>query len=174
VTRQKEKVKSRKWASAGYLVLPFAFLLFTSSCGNKSGAVPGNASAGVCPVCHMKVNASDSWATEIHYKDGTKLLFESPGDMLAFYTSPASYNVDDAHKDRSNIEKIIVKDYQSKEPVDALQAKLAYKSRIDGPMGPDFLPFAKQADAEAFVAANGGTLLALNEVTGDMVRELRK
>lgn len=172
--RQRGKVKRGKSASAMYLFLAFAFLLFTASCGNRSGAVPGNAAAGVCPVCHMKVNASDSWATEIHYKDGTKLMFESPGDMLAFYTSPAIYNVDDAHKDRSNIEKIIVKDYQSKEPVDALKAKLAYKSRVDGPMGPDFLPFAKQADAEAFIAANGGTLLALNEVTGDMVRELRK
>ena len=166
--------QSRVIVRRALLLLPLAVLFIASSCGSRGGAVPTGASVGLCPVCHMKVNGSDPWATEIHYKDGTKLMFESPGDMLAFYTSPSSYDVADAHKDRGNIDKIILKDYQSRQPVDGLQATLAYKSRIDGPMGPDFLPFAKQSDAEAFVAANGGTLLALNEVTGEMVRELRK
>jgi nitrous oxide reductase accessory protein NosL len=161
-------------AAFAFQLLPFAFVLFSASCGSSGGAVPASATMGTCPVCHMKVTASDEWASEIYFKDGTKLLFESPGDMLAFYTSPASYNVDDAHKDRANISRIMVKDYQSKQPIDALQARLAYKSKIDGPMGADFFPFAKRDEAEAFVAANGGTLLALNEVTPDMVRDLRK
>ena len=159
--------------AASVLLLVIATLAF-SSCGSRSGAVTASATMGTCPVCHMKVNASDEWASEIYFKDGTKLLFESPGDMLAFYTSPASYNVDDAQKDRANIQKIMVKDYQTKQPIDALQARLAYKSKIEGPMGADFFPFAKRDEAEAFVAANGGTLLALNEVTPDMVRDLRK
>lgn len=175
--RQTVEVRSQtrdQWHRLSVCLLPFALLLFTFSCANRSGAVPSAASSGLCPVCHMRVSASDPWAAEIHYRDGSKLMFESPGDLLAFYTSPASYNVDEAHKNRDNIEKILVKDYQSKQQVDALHAKLVYKSRIDGPMGPDFLPFANQSDADAFVAANGGTLLALNEVTGEMVRELRK
>ena len=159
--------------AASLLILVIATLAL-SSCGSRSGAVPASATMGTCPVCHMKVNASDEWASEIYFKDGTKLLFESPGDMLAFYTSPSSYSVDDPHKDRTNIQRIMVKDYQTKQPIDALQARLVYKSKIDGPMGADFFPFAKRDEAEAFVAANGGTLLALNEVTGDMVRDLRK
>jgi len=174
------KTNNRIWsrvrgaAAFAFQLLPFAFVLFSASCGSSGGAVPASATMGTCPVCHMKVTASDEWASEIYFKDGTKLLFESPGDMLAFYTSPASYNVDDAHKDRANISRIMVKDYQSKQPIDALQARLAYKSKIEGPMGADFFPFAKRDEAEAFVAANGGTLLALNEVTPDMVRDLRK
>ncbi len=160
-------------AAALALLLLF-FSLFLSSCGPSRGAVPSDAAFGYCPVCRMKVKASDDWAAEIHYKDRTKLLFESPGDMLAFYTSPKGYEMDDAHKDRANIERIVVKDYQSKQPTDAHQAVFAYKSRIEGPMGADFLPFAKRAGAEAFVAANGGTLLSLNEVTGEMARDLRK
>lgn len=163
----------RRRVSSSLLILVIATLAF-SSCGSRSGAVPAAAKMGTCPVCHMKVTAADEWASEIYFKDGTKLLFESPGDMLAFYTSPASYNVDDAHKDRANIQRIMVKDYQTKQPIDALQARLAYKSKVEGPMGADFFPFAKRDEAEAFVAANGGTLLALNEVTGDMVRDLRK
>src|SRR6185503_18398069 len=128
MTNRKWKMenKNRIWSRVigvtafAFQLLPFAFVLLFASCGSKGGAVPASATMGTCPVCHMKVNASDEWASEIYFKDGTKLLFESPGDMLAFYTSPASYNVDDAQKDRSNIQKIMVKDYQTKQPIDAL------------------------------------------------------
>jgi len=122
----------------------------------------------------MKVDASDPWSAEIYFKDGKKLLFESPGDMFAFYTSPESYKVEEAHKDRANIERIVVKDYQTKQSIDARQAKFAYESKIEGPMGADFFPFSKSEDADAFVAANGGRLLALNDVTAEMVHSLRK
>ena len=172
MTSKKEKGKGKK--GRALLFLPFAFLLFTSSCGPRRGAVASNAAFGYCPVCHMRVKASDDWAAEIYYKDQTKLMFESPGDMLAFYTSPKVYEVDDAHRDRANIERIVVKDYQSKQPTDARQAVFVYKSKIEGPMGADFLPFGKREDAAAFVAANGGTLLSLNDVTGEMARDLRK
>ena len=158
--------------TAFLLAVVGSFLL--SSCGPTRGAVTSDAAFGYCPVCRMKVKTSDPWAAEIYYTDRTKVMFESPGDMLAFYTSPQSYQLDDAHKDRANIEKIVVKDYQSKQAVDAHQAIFIYKSKIAGPMGADFLPFAKRADAEAFVTANGGTLVSLGEVTGDMARELRK
>jgi nitrous oxide reductase accessory protein NosL len=122
----------------------------------------------------MKVNVSDDWAAEIYYKDQKKLMFESPGDMLAFYTAPESYNVTGVNKDKANIDKILVKDYQSKQPTDARQAVFVFHSRVQGPMGPDFLPFAQRGDAERFVAENGGTILSLNEVTHDMYSELRQ
>jgi nitrous oxide reductase accessory protein NosL len=145
-----------------------------SGCGPSRGAVSADAAVGYCPVCRMKARASDPWVAEIYYVDRTKVMFESPGDMLAFYTSPKDYEVDNAYKDRANIEKIIVKDYQSKQTTDARRALFVYKSSINGPMGADFLPFIERADAEAFAAANGGTLLSLNEVTGEMARDLRK
>lgn len=160
--------------AAAFPVLLLWVASFVTSCGPTRGAVASNAAFGSCPVCHMKVKASDDWAAEIHYKDHTKLMFESPGDMVLFYTSPKGYQVDDAHSDRAQIEKVVVKDYQSKQPTDARQAVFVYKSKIEGPMGADFLPFAKRADAEAFVAVNGGTLLSLDEVTGEMARDLRK
>jgi nitrous oxide reductase accessory protein NosL len=157
------------------LLLPFAFLLFTSSCSvGRGGAVLASASAGVCPVCKMNVKASDDWTAEIYYRDRTKLMFESPGDMFAFYTAPDRYGTDDTHKDWANIERIAVKDYQSKQTIDARQAKFVHKSKVEGPMGPDFLPFANKGEAEAFVAANGGTLLSLDEVNSQRVSEMRK
>ncbi len=159
---------------ASFLFLTFAVSLFTSCGSNRGGAAPANAAFGKCPVCGMNVKASDDWTAEIYYNDQTKLMFESPGDMLAFYTSPKAYGTDDAHQNRANIERIVVKDYQSKQPADARQAKFVYNSKVEGPMGPEFLPFAKKEDAEAFIAANGGTLLSLDQVTSEMVREVRK
>ena len=145
-----------------------------SSCGPSRGAMQSDAAMGYCPVCGMRVTASDPWAAEIYFTDKTKVMFESPGDMLAFYTSPKSYETSEAHKDRASIERMIVKDYLSKQATDARQAVFVYKSNIHGPMGADFVPFSKRTDAEAFVAASGGTIVSLNEVTGDMARDLRK
>lgn len=122
----------------------------------------------------MKVKASDDWTAEIHYRDGTKLMFESPGDMLAFYTAPDQYDVDEAHKDLSSVERLAVKDYQSKQPIDARQTTFVYKSKIEGPMGAEFIPFGSRETAETFITANGGRLLSLSEVTSEMVREVRK
>ena len=177
MNRQKVKGKRKKLgvtAAIACLLFTFAFLLFTSSCGGRGGVVPDTAAFGPCPVCRMQVKASDDWAAEIYFNDNTKLMFESPGDMLTFYVSPERYAVDDVHKNRANIRKITVKDYQSKQPVDARQAAFVFKSDVEGPMGPDFLPFAKKEEAEAFVATNGGTLVPLDEVTSAMVREVRK
>lgn len=167
-------IEMRQTAAFALLLLWAASCLFLSACEPNRGPVPSSSAFGTCPVCQMKVKASDDWAAEIYYKDQTKLMFESPGDMLAFYTAPTGYGVDDVHKDLVNVTKIMVKDYQSKQPIDARQAVFAYKSKVEGPMGADFLPFGNRADAEAFVAANGGTLLSLNEVTSEMARDLRK
>ena len=163
----------RQKDSLATLLLCLAVCVSLSACGPNHGAVPSDATFGTCPVCHMKVRTSDDWAAEIHYNNRTKLMFESPGDMFAFYTSPKSYDVDELYKERANIEKIVVKDYQSRQPTDARQAVFVYKSRVIGPMGADFLPFARRVDADAFIAANGGTVLSLDEVTGDMAQNLR-
>lgn len=177
VIGQREKGKRKKAEMAAALasvLLLVAFLLFTFACGGRGGVVSETATFGPCPVCRMQVKASDDWAAEIYFNDHTKLMFESPGDMLTYYLSPERYGIDDVHKNRANIRRISVKDYQSKQPVDAHQASFVFKSKVEGPMGPDFFPFAKKEDAEAFVAANGGTLLSLDEITPEMAREIRK
>jgi copper chaperone NosL len=164
---------SRGHGKTGALILSLCLLL--SSCRpSATDAVKADATSAFCPVCRMKVKASDPWASEIYYSDGTKLMFESPGDMMAFYSAPEKYKVAAELRDRSRIEKIVVKDYQTKDEIDARKAKLVYKSKVEGPMGPDFLPFGKREDAESFVAANGGTVVALNDVTPEMVQNLRK
>jgi copper chaperone NosL len=93
--------------------------------------------------------------------------------MLAFYTAPGKYKATPAQQDRANITKISLKDYQTKQSIDGWQAALIYGSRVEGPMGPDFLAFNKRADADAFVAANGGKVIGLNDVTPEIVQSFR-
>lgn len=165
-------LKRRAWIFA-ICLLPFAFCL--TGCGpDRRATVKADSATGYCPVCAMKVNAADEWTAEIYYNDGTKLMFESPGDMLAFYTSPGKYKVTPAQQDRANITRVAFKDYQTKQLIDGKQAALVYGSRITGPMGPDFLAFTRRNDADAFIAANGGQLLGLNDVTPEMVQNLRR
>lgn len=155
-------------------LLLFALCLLGVGCGPTGGAVRANATEGICPVCQMNVKASDPATAEIFYADGTKLMFETAGDMLTFYNAPEKYDVTEAHKDRQNIERILMKDYNSKAGVDARQSALVYKSRINGPMGPDVFAFQSRDEARSFVEANGGTLLTFNDLTPEMVRNLRK
>lgn len=147
----------------GLSILLIAVLI--SACGRSPDA---------CPVCNMKVKPSDPWAAEIVYKDGSKLMFESPGDLMTFYSAPDRFEVTDAQKDRSNIDQILVKDYQTRSQVDARQASFVYQSKVHGPMGRDLVPFADESAALAFVETNGGSLIKFEEVTPDMVRNLRR
>ncbi len=150
-------------------------LVFWSCVEKKSGPISADAATGYCPVCGMKVTSGDQFASEIIYKDGTKLMFESAGDMMTFYSAPDRYNdVTAAQKSRTNIEKVLVKDYNSRKVIDAREASLVYKSKIEGPMGPDLLAFNRPEEARDFAAANGGKVVTFGEVTPEMVQNLRK
>jgi nitrous oxide reductase accessory protein NosL len=171
-TRKRTDIKLSRLAVP--LSLLFTFSLFTASCGQPTGAVPAAAKNGRCPVCGMMASASDDWSAEIYYKGGTKLIFESPADMISFYDAPAEFKGSPAQQDRTNIERIIVKDYQSKQAIDARQSRFVYKSKVEGPMGQDFLPFSRDEDAKSFAAANGGEVVGLEEITRNMAQALRK
>ena len=155
-----------------FCLLSFAFCL--TACGpGRSATVKADATTGYCAVCGMKVNEADEGAASLYYKDGTKIMFESPGDLLTFYTAPGKYKATPAQQDRANVTKITFKDYQTKQPIDGRQAALVYGSRAEGPMGPDFFAFGKRADADAFVAANGGKIISLNDVTPEVLQAPR-
>lgn len=154
-----------------FCLFPFAFM---SCAPNRPVVVSADASQGICPVCKMSVKADAEWTSEIHYNDGTKLMFESPGDMLAFYVEPEKYKVPDAQKNRDNIARVLVKDYQTKSNIEARQAVLIYKSSVKSDMGSEFVPLSTRAAAEEFIAKNGGTIHVWSEVSPEMVRNLRK
>jgi nitrous oxide reductase accessory protein NosL len=163
-------VSPRQRVAASLLLLAFGLV----ACGPaRRVTVKADAATGYCAVCGMKVNGADEWTAELYYKDGTKLMFESPGDLLAFYTAPGKYKATPAQQDRANVTKISFKDYQTKQPLDGRQAALVYDSRAEGPMGPDFFAFDRREAAAAFVAANGGKVVGLNDITPEMTQTFR-
>ncbi|MFC7044853.1 nitrous oxide reductase accessory protein NosL [Halobacteriaceae archaeon GCM10025711] len=48
--------------------------------------------------------------------------------------------------------------------VDATQASYVLGSEVNGAMGPDFIPFSKEADAQAFADEHGGKLYAFEDI----------
>lgn len=159
-------------SARGARLLAGAILAVTLSAGSISCG-PGGKGA-YCPVCSMKVDPNGPWTAEIVYSDGTKLLFESPGDMMTFYYEPQKYKVSDTQKDPARVEKMLVRDYNSKMRIEAAEAAFVYKSRIKGPMGPDLVPFSRSEDAASFAEANGGSVTGFGELTVEMIRALRK
>ncbi|HXG93601.1 MAG TPA: nitrous oxide reductase accessory protein NosL [Blastocatellia bacterium] len=154
-----------------FLFLPFAF----TACGpSRAAVVSADATAGYCAVCKMQVKRDEAWAAEIYYSDGKKMIFKSPAHLLEFYLAPAKFEAPDAQKDRANITRIVVKDYQTGKPIDARAASFVMNSKVEGEMGPDFVPFDSRQAAEKFVRENRGSIVTLNEVTLDMVQSLRK
>jgi nitrous oxide reductase accessory protein NosL len=163
----------------GLSVLIALFLIFTSCSGKPGGAISADAASGFCPVCKMKVNASDRYASEIVYNDNTKLLFESQGDLLWFYFAPdfpqpERFEVTSVQADRRNIARILVKDYNTRSQIEGRDATLVYKSKVQSLMGPDVFAFTKRDDAEKFSAENGGRVMTFAELTPQMVLDLRK
>jgi nitrous oxide reductase accessory protein NosL len=136
--------------------------------------VKADAVTGYCPVCGMRVNASDETTAEIYYNDGSKLMFESPGDLVTFYTAPAKFKVAPLQQDLANIIKVAFKDHDTKQTIDGRRAALVYGSREEGMMGPDFFAFDKRSDADSFVAANGGTVIQLKDVTPEIADTFRR
>src|SRR5215470_6757463 len=96
--------------------IALASALALSACGAK--ALSADAKTGNCPVCRMKVHASDDWESEIFFKGGSKVMFESPADMFEFYLEPAKYGETEEQKSASNIERITVTDYATKKHID--------------------------------------------------------
>ena len=156
-------------------MLLISFCLVGAGCGKSGGLVRADASEGVCPVCQMKVKVTDPTASEILFSDGNKLMFETAGDMIFFVLSEfEKEEPSEFIKGRGEIEKFLMKDYNSKNYIDASKATLVYKSKINGPMGPEVFAFEKEEDAKSFSEANGGSLTTLYTLDLEEIRNLRK
>jgi copper chaperone NosL len=159
-------------AFVGILLVGFSSLL--ASCGKPANGLPANAQSGRCPVCGMTANSNDDWAAEIYYSDGTKIIFESMADLLLFYTAPTEYKASELQKDPANVTRTAVKDHKTKQVIDARDATLVYESRVQGPMGPDCIPFSSSDEAREFAAANGGRVVGFHDISQQMLLDLRK
>lgn len=109
---------------------------------------PADASCGVCKMAPVKF---PDWNAQLVFGDGERVHFCSPGCFAAFYADPGHF-VDGRSQD--DIAGTWVTDHTSKAFTDAATASFVLETnadRIDAPMMKNPVPFADDADAQAYV-----------------------
>jgi len=123
-----------------------------------------------CPVCGMFVAKHPAWAAEIRFGDGSRVLFDGAKDLFKFVFKVKDYG---PSARRTDVERILVSDYYSLEPVPAGDAWFVVGSDVYGPMGHELVPFRLEADAREFLRDHRGRqVVRFSEVTPALVAEL--
>ena len=122
-----------------------------------------------CAKCGMFPARYPQWQTQIIFNDGSMNAFDGCKCMFGFINNMSKF--DSAHN-KDDIAKILVRDFNSGEWVDATAANFVIGSSEMGPMGKELIPFQKQADAESFQKEKGGQLAMYDAITMETLKPL--
>lgn len=104
-----------------------------------------------CATCKMKPAEYPDWNAQLAFADGDRAFFCSPGCLVAFHASPATFR---AGRSWDDVAGVWAHDYPSKELFDAESGSFVLETdagRIDAPMMKNPIPFAERGDARAYV-----------------------
>ncbi len=124
----------------------------------------------ISPVCGMPLDKHPDWASVIMFKDGKHVKLHSPKNMFVFYFNMGKY--DSKHK-KHDISTMHVIDYYSRKNIKAKGAFYVLGCNVTGPMGDDLIPLKDRNAAEKFSAEHGGKILAFDEITPDVINDLK-
>lgn len=158
-------MQRRSWSTAIVLIwLSTIGLLMTGSrCiaegGPAAAAMPLAAdgrlrlSAGDrCPVCAMFPARRPQSAAAMTLKDGATFYFCSNGCLLRSWLRPTVY----LGRERAVIDRLVVLDYFSGQPIDARTATWVAGSDVVGPMGPAIVALGDAGQLAIFKDRHGG------------------
>jgi nitrous oxide reductase accessory protein NosL len=150
------------------LALTLSLTLSLSRGGDRKPIKP--TAMDKCPVCGMFVAKYPDFLAEILFKDGSSAFFDGTKDMFKYYFNLKKYQ---PSKEISDIDSIYVTDYYHLALIDGLPAYYVLGSDIYGPMGREFIPFEKEADAKEFMKDHHGkSVLRLNEINEEVIKSL--
>jgi len=123
-----------------------------------------------CPVCGMFVAKYPDFVAVLTFNDGTHAYFDGVKDMMKFYGNLQRYT---PSKRPDDIVQIYVTDYYSLGLIDGFRAFYVSGSDIHGPMGREFIPFEKEADAREFLKDHKGkAVLQFQDMNTEIVMKL--
>ncbi|WML41168.1 nitrous oxide reductase accessory protein NosL [Neobacillus sp. OS1-2] len=146
-------------------------LFVVAGCSKKEvKPVAINEKTDKCEICHMAVK-NNEFATEIILESGKSMVFDDIGCMYKWMKE----NPD------KKINHSFVKDYDSKEWIEADEAAYVYDKPIKTPMAYNVLSFTDKKDAQIFIDEHGGSLLTYDnlqnhkwEKNEEMVKEMKE
>jgi nitrous oxide reductase accessory protein NosL len=150
----------------------FGILIFFLAVASFAGeAEEGTAARRTkCPVCGMFVAPYVDWNATIAFSDSFSAIFDGSKDMFKYYLDIRKYA---PARDKDMITSITVKDYFSKEDIDARKAYYVIWGDVYGPMGHEPIPFAKEADAKKFLKKHHGKkVLRFTDITLKLLHDL--
>ena len=123
-----------------------------------------------CPVCGMFVAKYPDFVAEILFKDGSYAVFDGMKDMMKYYLDMKKY---EKSRSSSDIRTIYVTSYYELNFIDGQAAFCVHGSDIYGPMGKEFIPFEKEAEARQFMNDHQGkAILKFSEITREMIEKM--
>ena len=153
-------------------IVLFVLLVAVSAFAGKADLKPSKPGPrDKCPVCGMFVAKYPDFAAQIRFSDGKTAFFDGTKDLFTFYLDLPRYA---PGRKRSEVAAVFVNDFYTLGPVDGLSAWYVAGSDVFGPMGKEFISFAKEADAREFLKDHKGkSIYRFREVTPELLKGLR-
>ena len=106
-----------------------------------------------CPVCAMFPARRPQTAAAMTLKSGETFYFCGNGCLLRTWLRPTAY----LGKEQEVIDRLVVRDYFSGQPIDGRNATWVAGSDVLGPMGPAISALGDAGQLVAFKNRHGGT-----------------
>jgi nitrous oxide reductase accessory protein NosL len=118
-----------------------------------------------CPVCAMFPARRPQTAAAMTLKSGETFYFCGNGCLLRTWLRPAVY----LGRSQAEIDRLVVRDYFSGQPIDGRTATWVAGSDVVGPMGPAIIALGDSGQLAVFKSRHGGeTVFTFDQVDDDL------
>ena len=122
-----------------------------------------------CSKCGMFPAKYPQWQTQVIFKDGKMAAFDGCKCMFGFLFKMDQFDKEHAHGD---VAAVWVREFNSREWIDATKAHYVVGSDKMGPMGKELIPFADAASAENFQKEHGGQSAQYDAISMETLKPL--
>lgn len=122
-----------------------------------------------CPVCAMFPARRAPTAAAMTLKSGETFYFCGNGCLLRTWLRPMAY----LGKKQETIDRLVVRDYFSGQPIDGRTTTWVAGSDVVGPMGPAIIALGNADQLTAFKNRHGGEIVfAFDQVDDDLWKKI--